>query len=61
MYILAKETDTDKGVTIHGVTDDEKVLEAWMAADGLGFNINLDDPIQSEPYLDIAADDTDEE
>lgn len=61
MYILAKRIEDQDGYTIHGITDDDKVQEAWGAGGGSVFSLDCDDPIVFLPYPpDDYDDETDE-
>jgi len=60
MYILAKRINDQDGYTIHGVSDSEKVSEAWHAAGGSVFNIEVDDLITFLPVDPVDFDDIDE-
>jgi hypothetical protein len=60
MYILAKRIDDQDGYTIHGLSESDKVSEAWYAAGGFIFDIDVDDPITFIPLATVDFGDTDE-
>ena len=41
----------EAGHTIHGVTDQETVMNAWAAGGGRVIHINLGDSPEFDPYL----------
>lgn len=57
MYILAKPASGDGyDVTIHGVTHNDAVVEAWQVLGGVVFDIDSDEPFTKEPSRWINSD-----
>ncbi len=50
MYILAKETDTGNGVTIHGLSESDRECDLWQAVGGVVFEVMETDNACFEPY-----------